>query len=97
MTPPGRATDLPAPTVVRNEFALVEVGFVRRGDAVSLTLTDPASGSRVVLDATELEALAQASRESLRRLLADAAGGSDHMPRAEGALPDVAPEEGTTA
>ena len=69
LSPPS--PDLPSRIVVRNEFALVHVGFVRRGDAVSLTLRDPASGSSVVLDATELEALTLAPRESLRRLLVD--------------------------
>lgn len=80
MGPSDPPTDLPAPTVVRNEFALVEVGFVRRGDAVSLTLSDPASGCRVVLDATGLEALIHAPRESLRRLLSEAAADVDDAP-----------------
>lgn len=77
MTTPERPTDLPAPTVVRNEFAVVEVGFARRGDSVSLVVSDPASGRTVVLDATELEALVLVPRESLRGLLRDAAGRAD--------------------
>lgn len=74
-----RSTGLPARVLVRNEFAVVEVGFLQRGEAVSLVVSDPAGGRSVVLDATELEALASVPRESLRRLLREAAsqdGGS---------------------
>jgi hypothetical protein len=68
-----RSTRLPAPTLVRNEFAVVEVGFLQRGESVSVVVSDPAGGRSVVLDATELEALASVPRESLRRLLREAA------------------------
>lgn len=73
MALPDRSTGLPAPTLVRNEFAVVEVSFLQRGEAVSLVVSDAAGGRSVVLDATELEALASVPRESLRRLLREAA------------------------
>lgn len=60
---------LPPPVLIRNEFAMVEVSYVRRGHSLSLVVTDSATGSRIVLDATDLEALAQASHESFRKLL----------------------------
>lgn len=62
-------TPSPVLAVIRNEFAVVELSCLRRGDSVSLLITDVASGSSVVLDATELESLTRASHESLRRLL----------------------------
>ncbi len=69
MTPDDHDS-LPLPAVVvRNEFSVVEVRFVRRGLSVSLVVADPATGRSTVLDATELEALAAAPRESLRALL----------------------------
>ena len=65
----GETAHIPPPVTVRNEFSLVEVGYVPRGKSLSLVVTDSLSGSRIVLDATELESLARAPHESFRRLL----------------------------
>ena len=60
---------LPPPVTIRNEFSLVEVSYLRRGASLSLVITDSTTGSRLVLDSTELESLARARHESFRRLL----------------------------
>lgn len=63
------AVPVPPPVTIRNEFSLVEVGYLPRGKSLSMVLTDSLTGSRIVLDATELESLARAPHESFRRLL----------------------------
>lgn len=60
---------MPPPVTVRNEFSLVEIGYVRDGDAVSLVVADADSGDRIVLRAADLAILARSSHESFRRLL----------------------------
>jgi hypothetical protein len=75
VTPDDCAPALPPAVVVRNEFSVVEVGYLRRGLTVSLVVTDPATGRSTVLDATELETLAAAPRESLRALLREVESG----------------------
>ena len=60
---------VPPPVTVRNEFSLVEIGYVRDGDAVSLVVADADSGDRIVLGAADLAILARSSHESFRRLL----------------------------
>lgn len=62
-------TRLPAPTVLRNEFSIVQLSYARRGDCISLVVTDTLTGNEIMLDSTELEALARAPHESFRRLL----------------------------
>ena len=62
-------TALPPAVVLRNEFSLVELRYVQRGDSVSLSVTDGHSGSEIVLDSTELESLARAPHEAFRQLL----------------------------
>ena len=60
---------LPPDAVLRNEFSVVELRYVRRGDSVSLLITDTVAGTQIVLDSTELESLARAPHESFRRLM----------------------------
>lgn len=60
---------LPPPIVVRNEFSIVELSYVRDGDALSLVVADADSGDRIVLGAADLASLARSSHESFRRLL----------------------------
>lgn len=62
----------PPLAVLRNEFAVVELSCLRRGESTSLVVTDAASGQSIVLDATELEALTRAPREAFRTLLLEA-------------------------
>ena len=57
----------PPPTIVRNEFSIVEVSVVE--DGAQLRIADADSGDHVVLGAAELAALARTSHESFRRLL----------------------------
>lgn len=76
----------PPAAILRNEFSLVEVGYVRRGDSVSLLVHDSITGAETLLDATELESLARAPHESFRRLLREIDDGTDgellrHEPR----------------
>lgn len=61
--------DLPPAAVLRNEFSIVELRYVRRGDSVSLLIADTMADNEIVLDSTELESLARAPHESFRRLL----------------------------
>jgi hypothetical protein len=63
------SSSVPPPVVVRNEFSLVELSYVRDGDATALVVADADSGDRVVLGAAELASLARSSHESFRRLL----------------------------
>ena len=74
----SEGTPLPPLTVLRNEFAVVEISCLRRGDSTSLVVTDAATRRSVVLDATELEALTRAPREAFRTLLLEAAAHDDH-------------------
>jgi hypothetical protein len=60
---------IPPPVVVRNEFSLVELSYLRDGETLSLVIADADSGDRVVLGAAELASLARSSHESFRRLL----------------------------
>ncbi len=60
---------LPPPAIVRNEFSLVELSYVREGDALALVVADADSGDRIVLGAADLALLARSSHESFRRLL----------------------------
>lgn len=69
MTSDDPSLPLPPAVVLRNEFSVVEVGYVRRGLAVSLVVTDTATGRSTVLDATELATLTAAPREAFRSLL----------------------------
>lgn len=62
-------TPLPPAAVIRNEFSLVELHYVRRGDSTSLLVRDTVAGNEIVLDSTELESLARAPHESFRKLL----------------------------
>lgn len=68
---PTDITDLALPpaAVLRNEFSLVELTYLRRGDSISLQITDSLTGESIVVDSTELESLARAPHESFRRLL----------------------------
>lgn len=66
---PDLDAPLPPAAVLRNEFSIVELSYARRGDAVSLVITDSATGNKIQLDSTELESLARAPHESFRRLL----------------------------
>jgi hypothetical protein len=54
---------------MRNEFSLVELSYLDRGDSMSLLVHDVLTGNEIVLDSTELESLARARHESFRRLL----------------------------
>ncbi len=67
----------PPLAVLRNEFAVVELGCLRRGESTSLVVTDAASGRSIVLDATELEAMTRAPREAFRTLILQAAAHDD--------------------
>jgi hypothetical protein len=67
----------PPPVLVRNEFSVVELTWLARGDSLSLVVTDPATGRRTVLDATELEALVRAPHELFRALLREAEASHD--------------------
>jgi len=60
---------LPPTAVMRNEFSMVELRYLRRGESLSLVITDTLNGNEIVLDSTELECLARAPHESFRRLL----------------------------
>lgn len=60
---------VPPKATVRNEFSVVELSYVRDGDALSLVVADADSGDRIVLGAADLAALARSSHESFRRLL----------------------------
>lgn len=62
---------LPPDVVLRNEFSLVSLRYVQRGDSVSLAITDSLTGNEIVLDSTELESLARAPHEAFRALLRD--------------------------
>lgn len=62
-------TTTPPDAVIRNEFSVVELRYVQRGDSVSLAVTDAVSGNEIVLDSTELESLARAPHEAFRSLL----------------------------
>lgn len=59
----------PPDVVLRNEFSLVELRYVQRGDSLSLAVTDALTGNQIVLDSTELESLARAPHEAFRALL----------------------------
>lgn len=59
----------PPPMVVRNEFSIVELSYVRDGDGLSMVISDADTGDHVVLKPTELASLARSSHESFRRLL----------------------------
>jgi hypothetical protein len=62
-------TSLPADVVLRNEFSLVQLRYLRRGDSISLVVTDTVHGNEITLDSTELETLARAPHEAFRKLL----------------------------
>ena len=55
--------------VVRNEFSVVELSYVRQGDDLCMVVSDPDTGEHVVLHPIQLAALARTSHESFRRLL----------------------------
>ena len=59
----------PPPMVVRNEFSIVELSYVRQGDDLCMVVSDADTGDHVVLNPTQLAALARTSHESFRRLL----------------------------
>ena len=61
--------DLPESIMLRNEFSMVELSYIVRGDSLSLCVRDALSGEQIVLDSTELECLVRAPHESFRRLL----------------------------
>lgn len=68
--PAGRTADtVPPPTMIRNEFSLVELSYVRSGDSLGLVVSDADSGDRVLLRAADLRTLARAPHEAFRRLL----------------------------
>ncbi|MQA61238.1 MAG: hypothetical protein GEU86_07020 [Actinophytocola sp.] len=62
-------TSLPPDIVLRNEFSLVHLRYSRRGESLSLLVTDTVTGNEITLDSTELETLARAPHESFRKLL----------------------------
>lgn len=62
-------TSLPPDVVLRNEFSLVRLRYERRGDSISLVVTDTVQGNEITLDSTELETLARAPHEAFRKLL----------------------------
>lgn len=57
------------PWIIRNEFAMVEVGKDESGHDPRLLIRDTQSGEEIYLDALELEALTRLDHESLRPLL----------------------------
>jgi hypothetical protein len=63
------SAELPPAAVLRNEFSLVQLSYVTRGETVCLVVTDTVNGNEIMLDSTELEALARAPHESFRKLL----------------------------
>lgn len=60
---------VPPPIVVRNEFSIVELSYVRDGDGLRLVVADADTGRRIALGAAELATLARSSHESFRTLL----------------------------
>lgn len=66
---PEPDTRLPPAIVMRNEFSIVQLTYARRGESVSLVVTDTLTGNEITLDSTELETLARAPHEAFRRLL----------------------------
>ena len=59
----------PQSVVVRNEFSIVELSYVRDGDGLCMVVSDADTGEHVVLNPTELASLARSSHESFRMLL----------------------------
>jgi len=60
---------MPPPMVVRNEFSIVELSYLRDGDGLCMVVSDADTGDHVVLNPSELASLAHSSHESFRRLL----------------------------
>ena len=55
--------------LVRNEFSIVELSYLREGDGLSMVVSDADTGEHVVLSARDLASLAGSSHESFRKLL----------------------------
>ena len=61
--------DTPPSMVVRNEFSIVELSYVREAHGLSMVVSDADTGGHVTLSPKELAALAGSSHEAFRRLL----------------------------
>jgi hypothetical protein len=77
-----------ARTVLRNEFALVEVSVVDTGNGRALRVRDAESGRVIVLDPLELEALTRLDHADFGRLVVhegDLSGRCQEIPQSTAA------------